>query len=153
MTAPFERLRTMMMADYSNRTLLGTAKKMWRSGGFYGLWRGNLVSVVKVVPQSAIQYAVSFSRSCYPVFLPCQQLLDPCAAPLTSGGTLIDSGGADPLLAAFWPCPPAARCCAAFAMESISVTILVPFCLYTLKNHSGSSAAVAIASCCKGFWS
>ena len=48
----------MMMADYSNRTLLGTAKKMWRSGGFLGLWRGNLVSVVKVVPQSAIQYAV-----------------------------------------------------------------------------------------------
>ena len=64
----------MMMADYSNRTLLGTAKKMWRSGGFYGLWRGNLVSVVKVVPQSAIQYAVSFSLSCYSV-LPCQQLL------------------------------------------------------------------------------
>lgn len=48
----------MMMADYSNRTLLGTARKMWRSGGFLGLWRGNLVSVVKVVPQSAIQYAV-----------------------------------------------------------------------------------------------
>lgn len=48
----------MMMADYSNRTLLGTAKKMWRSGGLRGLWRGNLVSVVKVVPQSAIQYAV-----------------------------------------------------------------------------------------------
>ena len=61
MTAPFERLRTMMMADYSNRTLLGTARKMWRSGGFLGLWRGNLVSVVKVVPQSAIQYAVGLT--------------------------------------------------------------------------------------------
>ena len=63
MTAPFERLRTMMMADYSNRTLLGTARKMWRSGGFLGLWRGNLVSVVKVVPQSAIQYAVSLTSA------------------------------------------------------------------------------------------
>ena len=57
-TAPFERLRTMMMADMSNKSLLGTARKMWASGGFFGLWRGNLVSVVKVVPQSAIQYAV-----------------------------------------------------------------------------------------------
>ena len=57
-TAPFERLRTMMMADWSNKSLLGTARKMWASGGFFGLWRGNLVSVVKVVPQSAIQYAV-----------------------------------------------------------------------------------------------
>ena len=57
-TAPFERLRTMMMADWSNKTLLGTARKMWASGGFFGLWRGNLVSVIKVVPQSAIQYAV-----------------------------------------------------------------------------------------------
>ena len=48
----------MMMADWSNKSLLGTARKMWASGGFFGLWRGNLVSVVKVVPQSAIQYAV-----------------------------------------------------------------------------------------------
>ena len=55
----------MMMADYSNRTLLGTARKMWRSGGFLGLWRGNLVSVVKVIPQSAIQYAVGLG----PAFL------------------------------------------------------------------------------------
>ena len=47
-----------MMADMSNKSLLGTARKMWASGGFLGLWRGNLVSVVKVVPQSAIQYAV-----------------------------------------------------------------------------------------------
>lgn len=48
----------MMMADVSNNSLLGTARKMWASGGFFGLWRGNLVSVVKVIPQSAIQYAV-----------------------------------------------------------------------------------------------
>jgi solute carrier family 25 phosphate transporter 23/24/25/41 len=48
----------MMMADPRNVSLLGTAKRMWASGGFFGLWRGNMISVVKVVPQSAIQYAV-----------------------------------------------------------------------------------------------
>ena len=57
----------MMMADYSNRTLLGTARKMWRSGGFLGLWRGNLVSVVKVIPQSAIQYAVGLNFTTQPL--------------------------------------------------------------------------------------
>ena len=69
MTAPFERLRTMMMADWSNKTLLGTARKMWASGGFFGLWRGNLVSVIKVVPQSAIQYAVRVPTLLLPLWL------------------------------------------------------------------------------------
>ncbi|BDA49691.1 Calcium-binding mitochondrial carrier protein SCaMC-1 [Coccomyxa sp. Obi] len=57
-TAPFERLRTMMMADARNTSLVDTARRMWASGGLRGLWRGNMISVVKVMPQSAIQYAV-----------------------------------------------------------------------------------------------
>lgn len=58
-TAPLERLRTMMMADTANTRLLPTMRKMWASGGFLGLWRGNLASVAKVMPQSAIQFAVN----------------------------------------------------------------------------------------------
>ena len=58
-TAPLERLRTMMMADTANTRLLPTMKKMWASGGLLGLWRGNLASVAKVMPQSAIQFAVN----------------------------------------------------------------------------------------------
>ena len=58
-----------MMADWSNKTLLGTARKMWASGGFFGLWRGNLVSVIKVVPQSAIQYAVRIPTLLLPLLL------------------------------------------------------------------------------------
>jgi hypothetical protein len=48
----------MMMADARNSSIVGTAQRMWASGGLTGLWRGNLISVVKVVPQSAIQFAV-----------------------------------------------------------------------------------------------
>jgi solute carrier family 25 phosphate transporter 23/24/25/41 len=54
-----ERLRTMMMADIQNTTIIGTARRMWAQGGLPGLWRGNLATVVKVFPQTAIQYAVS----------------------------------------------------------------------------------------------
>lgn len=57
-TAPFERLRTMMMADARNTSLVNTARRMWATGGLPGLWRGNMISVVKVMPQSAIQFAV-----------------------------------------------------------------------------------------------
>lgn len=66
MTAPFERLRTMMMADARNTSLLATARRMWASGGFLGMWRGNMCSVAKVVPQSAIQFAVRASLCCRP---------------------------------------------------------------------------------------
>ena len=61
-TAPLERLRTMMMADAANARLAPTQRKMWASGGLLGLWRGNLASVVKIVPQSAIQFAVRRPR-------------------------------------------------------------------------------------------
>ena len=63
-TAPLERLRTMMMADAANARLAPTLRKMWASGGLLGLWRGNLASVVKIVPQSAIQFAVGRPRWC-----------------------------------------------------------------------------------------
>lgn len=56
--APFERLRTMMMADQSNRRIWATMKKMWADGGVRGMFKGNLATMVKVMPQSAVQFAV-----------------------------------------------------------------------------------------------
>lgn len=48
----------MMMADARNTSIVATARRMWATGGLPGLWRGNMISVVKVMPQSAIQFAV-----------------------------------------------------------------------------------------------
>ncbi|KAK9805412.1 hypothetical protein WJX73_002357 [Symbiochloris irregularis] len=56
--APFERLRTMMMAEPSNRHVWGTLKKMWADGGVQGMFKGNLATMTKVVPQTAVQFAV-----------------------------------------------------------------------------------------------
>lgn len=56
--APFERLRTMMMADQSNRHIWSTMKKMWADGGVTGMFKGNMATMLKVMPQSAVQFAV-----------------------------------------------------------------------------------------------
>lgn len=56
--APLERLRTMMMADPANSSLPATVRKMWADGGVQGLFKGNLATVTKVVPQCAIQMSV-----------------------------------------------------------------------------------------------
>mmetsp|Transcript_9066 Transcript_9066/g.27222 ORF Transcript_9066/g.27222 Transcript_9066/m.27222 type:complete len:424 (+) Transcript_9066:234-1505(+) len=56
--APLERLRTMMMADPANISLPGTIRKMWADGGVRGLFKGNLATVTKVIPQCAIQMSV-----------------------------------------------------------------------------------------------
>lgn len=56
--APLERLRTMMMADPANSSLPATVRKMWSDGGVRGLFKGNLATVTKVIPQCAIQMSV-----------------------------------------------------------------------------------------------
>lgn len=56
--APLERLRTMMMVDPANTNMLATMRKMWLDGGTQGLFKGNLATVIKVVPQCAIQMSV-----------------------------------------------------------------------------------------------
>lgn len=48
MVAPLERLRTIMMADRSATRLGPVLGRMWAEGGMWGLFRGNLASVVKV---------------------------------------------------------------------------------------------------------
>ncbi|PSC76347.1 calcium-binding mitochondrial carrier S -1 [Micractinium conductrix] len=56
--APLERLRTIMMADSNAGRIGPVLRRMWADGGVRGLFRGNLASVVKVFPSSAIQFAV-----------------------------------------------------------------------------------------------
>jgi solute carrier family 25 phosphate transporter 23/24/25/41 len=55
--APLERLRTMMMATATG-SLPETARRMWADGGVRGLFKGNLATVTKVIPQTGIQMAV-----------------------------------------------------------------------------------------------
>lgn len=55
--APLERLRTIMMADRSATRLGPVLRSMWADGGVWGLFKGNLASVIKGFPSSAIQYA------------------------------------------------------------------------------------------------
>lgn len=52
------RLRIMMMADSQNKSFHKTAAKMWRDGGLAGMFRGNLTTVLKILPQTATQFAV-----------------------------------------------------------------------------------------------
>lgn len=58
--APLERLRTIMMADARAKRLGPVLRRMWTDPGgrMRGLFRGNLATVVKVFPSSAIQFSV-----------------------------------------------------------------------------------------------
>ncbi|KAL4856804.1 Calcium-binding mitochondrial carrier protein [Chlorella vulgaris] len=55
--APLERLRSIMMADRSATRLGPVLQRMWADGGLRGLFRGNLATVTKVFPSSAISFA------------------------------------------------------------------------------------------------
>lgn len=41
----------------------GCAHNMWKDGGVRGLFKGNLATILKVAPQTAIQFAVGISSS------------------------------------------------------------------------------------------
>ncbi|KAK9906889.1 hypothetical protein WJX75_009795 [Coccomyxa subellipsoidea] len=56
--APFERMRTMYMADRTQTSMAGCAHNMWKDGGVQGLFKGNMATMMKVAPQTAIQFAV-----------------------------------------------------------------------------------------------
>lgn len=56
--APLERLRTIMMTSPNATRLVPVLRGMWAEGGLRGMFRGNLATVAKVVPSSAIQFAV-----------------------------------------------------------------------------------------------
>lgn len=57
LVAPFERLRTIMQSS-SSQSLGSAARGMWQDGGLRGLFKGNLLTVCKSIPFSAMQFAV-----------------------------------------------------------------------------------------------
>eukprot|EP00798_Chlamydomonas_sp_ICE-L_P025075 gene25075-10727_t len=56
--APIERLRTLMMLSKAPSGFAASCSRMWADGGFRGLWKGHMSTVIKVFPCSAIQFGV-----------------------------------------------------------------------------------------------
>ncbi|KAK9795508.1 hypothetical protein WJX73_001295 [Symbiochloris irregularis] len=57
LVAPFERLRTMMQA-HGSVGLVPSARAMWQDGGFWGMFKGNSLTVAKNIPYAAVQFAM-----------------------------------------------------------------------------------------------
>uniref|UniRef100_A0A061QKR9 Mitochondrial coenzyme a transporter slc25a42 n=1 Tax=Tetraselmis sp. GSL018 TaxID=582737 RepID=A0A061QKR9_9CHLO len=55
--APLERLTTIMMADVNCQGFRASLLRMWRDGGFWGMFSGNAATLAKIFPQTAIQFA------------------------------------------------------------------------------------------------
>ena len=53
----------MMMADSNNQSIRQTALKMWKDGGLAGMFRGNFATILKIIPQTATQFAVRSETS------------------------------------------------------------------------------------------
>ena len=75
-----------MLSDTRSEALrchTGTARKMWKDGGAAGLFRGNLSTVLKVLPQSATQFAVCPTEEHIWLLVTCHMLslLLGCSAP------------------------------------------------------------------------
>jgi len=59
--APLERLTTIMMSDATSKGFMSSLQRMWRDGGFRGLYAGNAATMAKIVPQTAIQFGTFHS--------------------------------------------------------------------------------------------
>lgn len=57
-TAPLDRVRIFLQVHGSETKLgiIGSAKSMVKEGGLSSLWRGNLINVLKITPESAIKF-------------------------------------------------------------------------------------------------
>jgi solute carrier family 25 phosphate transporter 23/24/25/41 len=60
LVAPLERISTLLMTPIGGQSLClgGAAAHAWRDGGLGGLYRGHAATLLKIVPASAIQFAV-----------------------------------------------------------------------------------------------
>ena len=63
MVAPLETIRTHLMVGTSGeRSVVGMFRRIVRNEGWKGLFRGNLVNVIRVAPAKAIEVRVSVMR-------------------------------------------------------------------------------------------
>lgn len=58
-TAPLDRVRIFLQVHGTGAKhgIFGSLKNMINEGGFRSLWRGNLINVIKITPESAIKFA------------------------------------------------------------------------------------------------
>jgi solute carrier family 25 phosphate transporter 23/24/25/41 len=59
LTAPLDRVKIFMQvhgSDGKSRSILGSLQLMLQEGGIKSLWRGNLINVLKITPESAIKF-------------------------------------------------------------------------------------------------
>lgn len=58
-TAPLDRLKVLLQVHSSSKNKLGFStglRQLYSDGGFFGLWRGNGMNVIKIAPESAIKF-------------------------------------------------------------------------------------------------
>lgn len=59
LTAPLDRMRVFLqISSTRNHSLISTAKTIWKDGGILSFWRGNGLSLVKIIPESATRFFV-----------------------------------------------------------------------------------------------
>ncbi|XP_044734375.1 calcium-binding mitochondrial carrier protein SCaMC-2-A isoform X2 [Chrysoperla carnea] len=56
-TAPLDRLKIFLQVGAERQTIRETLSSMLKDGGVTCLWRGNLINVIKIAPESAIKFA------------------------------------------------------------------------------------------------
>lgn len=111
MVAPLERLRTIMMASTTPLTKRQAIATMWADGGLAGAYKGNMASVLKVLPSSAVQFAVYDTvRDALVALRPpnvraSTEMLDKLLAGVVAG---------------------AASCCATYPLETVRTHMSVP---------------------------
>jgi hypothetical protein len=55
--APLERLRILKQTGGASGTMVGTAREITASEGVLGLWRGNIVNVMRIIPAKGVLFA------------------------------------------------------------------------------------------------
>ncbi|XP_049540762.1 calcium-binding mitochondrial carrier protein SCaMC-2 isoform X3 [Anopheles darlingi] len=56
-TAPLDRLKVFLQVQSSKQRISDCLQYMLKEGGVRSLWRGNLINVLKIAPESAIKFA------------------------------------------------------------------------------------------------
>lgn len=55
-TAPLDRLKVYLQVQASKQRISDTFKYLLKEGGWFSLWRGNGINVIKIAPESAIKF-------------------------------------------------------------------------------------------------